>query len=80
MLYISRLTSVHRFLTVIELHVSVQIRLLIIRINDCVHVIGFIFVCLFVCLFGSHSRIFHSYGVVTIVGEEVQNLKYALHS
>ena len=39
------------------------------------------FVCLFVCLFvwslSSHSRIFHSYGDVTIAGEGLQILIYA---
>ena len=40
--------------------------------------------CLFVCLFGgfflSQSRIFHSYGDVTIAGVGLQILTYALHS
>ena len=36
----------------------------------------------FFCLFGvlSHSRIFHSYGDVTIDGEGLQIFTYALHS
>ena len=42
------------------------------------------FVCLFVCLFlrslSSLSRIFHSYGDVTIAGEGLQILTYARHS
>ena len=42
------------------------------------------FVCLFVCLFvwslSSHSRIFHSYGDVTIACEGLQILTYARHS
>ena len=37
------------------------------------------FVCLFVCL-SSHSRIFHSYGDVTIAGEGLQILTYARHT
>ena len=45
-------------------------------------------VCLFVCLFvgfffwsfSSDSRIFHSYGDVTIAGEGLHNLIYARHS
>ena len=36
---------------------------------------------LFVCLgFSSYSRIFHSYGVVTISGEGLEILTYARHS
>ena len=37
---------------------------------------NFIGFCLFVCLL-SHSRIFHSYGVVTVAGEELRILTYA---
>ena len=37
-----------------------------------------LFVC--VCGFSSHSKIFHSYGDVTIAGEELQILTYARHS
>ena len=33
---------------------------------------------LFVCLFSSHSRIYHSYGDITITGES-QILTYARH-
>ena len=40
---------------------------------------GSIFVCLFVWSLSSHSRIFHSYGEVTIAGE-VLLLTYARHS
>ena len=36
-------------------------------------------ICLFVCLFSSHSRIFHSYGDVTIDGEGLQILTFAPH-
>ena len=37
--------------------------------------------CLFVCIFfSSHSRIFHSYGDVTITSEGLQILTYAWHS
>ena len=36
--------------------------------------------CLFVCRLSSHSRIFHSYGDVTITGEGLQILTYARHS
>ena len=36
-------------------------------------------ICLFVCLFSSHSRIFHSYGDVTIDGEALQILTFAPH-
>ena len=38
------------------------------------------FVCMFIWSFSSHSRIFHSYGGVTIAGEELQILTYARHS
>ena len=39
------------------------------------------FVCLFVCLgISSHSRIFHSYGDVTIAGEGLQIFTYIRHS
>ena len=34
----------------------------------------------FVCGLTSHSRIFHSYGDVTIAGEGLQILTYARHS
>ena len=37
-------------------------------------------VWMFVCGFSSHSRIFHSYGDVTISGEGLQFLIYARHS
>ena len=37
-------------------------------------------VCLFELDFSSQSRIFHSYGDVTITGEGLQNLTYARHS
>ena len=39
-----------------------------------------LFVCLFVWSFSSHSRIFHSYGDVTITSEGLQILTYARHS
>ena len=39
-----------------------------------------LFVCLFVWSFSSHSRIFHSFGDVTINGEALQILVYARHS
>ena len=39
-----------------------------------------LFVCLFVCGFSSHSRIFHSYDDVTIAGEGLQILTCALSS
>ena len=35
--------------------------------------------CLIVCGFTSHSRIFHSYGDVTIIGEMLQIFTYARH-
>ena len=38
-----------------------------------------LFVCLFVKGFSSHSRIFYSYGYVTITGERLQILTYARH-
>ena len=38
------------------------------------------FVCLFVWGFSPHSRIFYSYGVVTITSEGLQNLTYAQQS
>ena len=41
---------------------------------------GQIFVYLFVWGFSSHSRIFHSYGDVTITGEGLQILTDARHS
>ena len=37
------------------------------------------FVSLFVWGFSSHSRIFHPYGDITIVGEGLQILTYARH-
>ena len=37
------------------------------------------FVCLFVGIVSSHSRIFHSYGDVTTTGERFQILTYARH-
>ena len=37
-------------------------------------------VCMFIWSLWSHSRIFHSYGNVTIAGEELQILTYARHS
>ena len=37
-----------------------------------------LFVCLFVRSFSSQSRIFHSFGDVTITGEGLQILTYAL--
>ena len=37
-------------------------------------------ICLFVWGLSSHSRIFHSYGDVTITGEGLQILTYARHS
>ena len=37
-------------------------------------------VCLFVLSFSSHSRIFHSYGDVTITGERLQILTYQLQT
>ena len=37
------------------------------------------FVCLFILSFSSHSRIFHSFGDVTIAGEALQVLTYARH-
>ena len=40
----------------------------------------FLFICLFVSSISSHSRIFHSYGDVTIAGEGLQNLTYARYS
>ena len=40
----------------------------------------FLFVCLFVCGFSSYSRIFHSYGDVTIAGEWLQIYTYARHA
>ena len=46
-------------------------------------VLKIMFVCLFVCLFvwgfSSHSRMFHSYGDVTITDEGLQILTYARH-
>ena len=43
-----------------------------------------LYLCLFLCLFAwslsSHTRIFHSYGDVTVVGEGRQILTYAWHS
>ena len=39
-----------------------------------------LFVCMFVWGFASHSRIFHSYGNVTIAGEGLEILTYARHS
>ena len=36
-------------------------------------------ICLFVCGFKSHSRKFHSYGDVTIIGEELQIMTYSQH-
>ena len=39
-----------------------------------------LFVCLFVWNLSSHSRIFHSYGDVTITGEGLQILTYARQS
>ena len=39
-----------------------------------------VFCYLSVCGFTSHSRIFHSYGYVTIAGEGLQILTYARHS
>ena len=38
-----------------------------------------LFVCLFIWSFSSHSRIFHSFGDVTITGEGLQMLTYARH-
>ena len=38
------------------------------------------FFVFFVWVFSSHSRIFHSYGDVTINGEGLQSLTYARHS
>ena len=35
--------------------------------------------CLFLCGFSSHSRIFHSFGNVTIAGEGLQIWTYARH-
>ena len=43
-------------------------------------IVGFLFVCLFVWCLLSHSRIFHSYGDVTIIGEGLQILTHAWHS
>ena len=40
----------------------------------------FIIFCLFVWGLSSHSRIFHSYGDVTVAGEGLQILTYARHS
>ena len=40
----------------------------------------FFFVCLFLWGLSSYSRIFHSYGDVTITGEGLQILTYAWHS
>ena len=40
----------------------------------------YLFVCLFVWGFSSHSRIFHSYGDVTIASEWLQILNCAWHS
>ena len=42
--------------------------------------LGFSYVCLFVWGLSSHSRLFHSYGDVTIIGEGLQILTYARHS
>ena len=39
-----------------------------------------LFVCLFVWSFSSHSRIFHSYGDVTIAGEGLQIFTFDRHS
>ena len=38
------------------------------------------FVCMFVWGFSSHSRIFHSYGDITIAAEGLQILSYAPHT
>ena len=38
-----------------------------------------LFVCLFVWSLSSHSRIFHSYGDVTIAGEELQIFNLTRH-
>ena len=38
------------------------------------------YVCLFVWVFSSHSRIFHSHGDFTIAAEELQILTFARHS
>ena len=38
------------------------------------------FVCLFVWRFSSYSRLFHSYGDVTIIGKGLQILAYVRHS
>ena len=37
------------------------------------------FVCLFIWAFSSHSRIFHSYGDVTITGEGLQIVTFTRH-
>ena len=39
-----------------------------------------LFVCLFIWVFSSHSRIFHLYGDVTITGEGLQILTHARRS
>ena len=36
--------------------------------------------CLFVCSYRSHSRIFHSYGDVTVIDQKLQILTYFRHS
>ena len=41
-----------------------------------VHALWFLFVCLFVWSFTSHSRIFHSYGDVTITGLQILPILY----
>ena len=35
---------------------------------------------MFVCGFSSNSKIFHSYGDITITGERLHNLTYVRHS
>ena len=51
---------------------TILIKFLVLKINV---------VCFFVCLlFSSHSRIFHSYGDVTITEEGLQFFSYARHS
>ena len=50
-------------------------QLAVLIISQMIHLL----VCLFVCSFSSHSRIFHSFGDVTIAGEGLQILTYAPH-
>ena len=44
--------------------------------EDFIHLIIHVYVCMFVC--SSHSRIFHSFGDVTIIGERMKMINARL--